>query len=199
MVSCAVAVPVPYLALALTDVALAATGHTAARRVTKPLLMPALLPGRTPATRRALALGWAGDVALLSDGPAALPAGLGCFLAGHGAWAAALRSRPSTGLVRRRPLLALPYAAAWLGLSAYLWPRTGSVRVPVLVYGAALTGTALVALDSGRPGTAAGGALFLVSDTLLALGRFAGVHLPGGEGAVMATYTAAQALLAEGG
>ena len=193
------AVPLPYLALALADVALAATDRTTARRLTKPLLMPALLPGRAPATRTALALGWAGDVALLSSGPAALPAGLGCFLAGHAAWIAALRTRPSTALVRRRPLRALPYAAAWLGLSAHLWPRTGSLRVPVLVYGAALTGTALVALDTGRPPAAAGGALFLASDTLLALGRFAGVHLPGGEALVMATYTAAQALLAEGG
>jgi uncharacterized membrane protein YhhN len=55
---------------------------------------------------------------------------------------------------------------------------------------------ALVALDSGRPVTAAGCALFLVSDGLLATERFARVQFPGSEGVVMATYTAAQALLA---
>jgi uncharacterized membrane protein YhhN len=54
----------------------------------------------------------------------------------------------------------------------------------------------LVALDSGSPRTAAGGVLFLVSDTLLALERFGGVRLPAHEGLVMATYSAAQGLLA---
>jgi uncharacterized membrane protein YhhN len=53
------------------------------------------------------------------------------------------------------------------------------------------------ALDSGSRRTAAGGALFLVSDTLLALEKFAGLHLPAHEGIVMATYTTAQALLAD--
>jgi uncharacterized membrane protein YhhN len=62
-----------------------------------------------------------------------------------------------------------------------------------------LTATAVAALDTGDDGTAAGGALFMVSDTLLALERFAGVHLPAHEGWVMASYTAAQALLAAGG
>ena len=56
--------------------------------------------------------------------------------------------------------------------------------------------TALVALDSGKARTAAGGALFMASDTLLALEKFAGVHLPAHEGWVMATYTGAQGLLA---
>ena len=36
-------------------------------------------------------------------------------------------------------------------------------------------------------------------NALLALERFAGVHLPAHEGWVMASYTAAQALLASGG
>ena len=45
-----------------------------------------------------------------------------------------------------------------------------------------------------RPG--GGGALFLVSDALLALEKFGGVHLPAHEGLVMAAYTSAQALLA---
>jgi uncharacterized membrane protein YhhN len=54
----------------------------------------------------------------------------------------------------------------------------------------------LAALDSGSPRSAAGGTLFLVSDTLLALEKFGGIQLPAHEGVVMATYTAAQALLA---
>ena len=44
--------------------------------------------------------------------------------------------------------------------------------------------------------TAAGGALFLASDTLLALEKFGDLRLPAHEGLVMATYASAQALLA---
>jgi hypothetical protein len=36
----------------------------------------------------------------------------------------------------------------------------------------------LAALDSGSPQTAAGGALFLASDALLALEKSGGLHLP---------------------
>lgn len=92
--------------------------------------------------------------------------------------------------------MALSYVAAWVGLNAVLWPRTGGDRWPVVVYSGVLTGTAVAALDTSDVATAAGGVLFLASDALLALERFAGVHLPGHEGWVMASYTAAQALLA---
>jgi uncharacterized membrane protein YhhN len=102
----------------------------------------------------------------------------------------------SDGLLRRRPLAAAPYLLAFAGLNAYLWPRTGKDRIPVLVYSAALLGTALMALDTGDRAVAAGGALFLVSDGLLALEKFGDVHLPMHEGVVMATYTSGQALLA---
>jgi uncharacterized membrane protein YhhN len=51
-------------------------------------------------------------------------------------------------------------------------------------------------VDSGSPRTAAGGTLFLLSDTLLALEKFGSIRLPAHEGLVMASYTSAQALLA---
>jgi uncharacterized membrane protein YhhN len=105
-------------------------------------------------------------VALLGSGETAFMAGLGCFLAGHVAWIIALRQ------------------------------RTGQDRIPVIVYSATLLAMSLAALDSGSPRTAAGGALFLASDTLLALEKFGGLHLPAHEGLVMVTYTSAQALLA---
>ena len=183
-----------YAAIAAVDTLLAATGRDGARRLTKPLLMPTLLAGKDRPTQRALALGGVGDVALLGSGPTAFTAGLGAFLAGHVAWMAALRPR-STGVLARRPAAALPYALAWAGLNAYLWPRTGKDRLPVLVYSAALVGTALAALDTNDEAVAAGGVLFMVSDALLALEKFGDVHLPAHEGVVMATYTSAQALL----
>ena len=182
-----------YPLLALADTALAATGRTRSRRLTKPLLMPTLLVGKARPTQRALALGGLGDVALLGSGDLAFTAGLGAFLASHLAWVAALRPHSRHAL---SPLRAVPYVAAWVGLNGYLWSRTGKDRVPVLVYSAALMGTALAALDTGDPAVAAGGALFVASDTLLALERFAHVELPGHEALVMATYTSAQALLA---
>ncbi len=182
-----------YPLVALADTLLAATGRHRERFVTKPLLMPTLLAGKPRPVQRALALGGAGDVALLGTSDLAFTAGLGSFLAGHVAWMAALRPKSQGALT---PAKAAPYVAAWVGLNAFLWKRTGRDRLPVLVYSAALMGTALTALDTDDRAIATGGALFVASDTLLALERFAGVTLPLHEGIVMTTYTAAQALLA---
>jgi len=185
-----------YVALAAADVVLAAAGRSRARRFTKPLLMPALMVGRDRPTQVALGLCGAGDVALMGSSEAAFTAGLGCFLAGHLAWVPALRARGGGGLLRRRPALGLPVVLAWAGLNAYLWNRTGKDRLPVAAYSTVLAGMTLVAVDTGVPWTAAGGGLFMLSDSLIALERFGGVHLPLHEGWVMATYTTAQALLA---
>jgi uncharacterized membrane protein YhhN len=186
-----------FVALAAADTFLAATGRARARRFTKPLLMPALMVGRDRPTRRALALGGAGDVALLGSSDAAFRAGLASFLAGQVAWIAVLRRRPGGGRLRRRPALAAPYLAAFGGLNVYLWKRTGRDRIPVVVYSVVLLAMSLTALDSGSSRAAIGGALFLASDSLLALEKFADLHLPAHEGLVMATYTSAQALLAD--
>ncbi len=185
-----------YAALAAADTLLAATGRGRERWLTKPLLMPVLMAGRDRPAQRALALGAAGDIALLGPGETAFTAGLVSFLGGHLAWIAALRQRPGRGYLRARPVLAVPHLAAFGAMNAYLWPRTAQNRIPVLVYSAALLAMSLTALDSGSPRTAAGGALFLTSDTLLALEKFGGLKLPVHEGLVMATYTTAQALLA---
>jgi uncharacterized membrane protein YhhN len=185
-----------FVAIAAADTLLAATRHDRLRWLTKPLLVPALMVGRDRPTQGALALGGVGDVALLGSSDAAFTAGLASFLAGHVAWIIALRQRPGGGLLRTRPVLAAPYLAAFGALNVYLWKRTGRDRIPVIAYSATLLAMSLTALDSGSPRTATGGALFGVSDGLLALEKFGGVHLPGGEGTVMATYAGAQALLA---
>jgi uncharacterized membrane protein YhhN len=185
-----------YAALAAADTLLAATGRDRQRWLTKPLLMPVLMVGRDRPVQRALAFAGAGDVALLGGTDSAFTAGLVSFLAGHLAWIIAVRQRPGGGRLRGRPVLAAPHVAAFGALNAYLWKRTGKDRIPVIVYSAALLAMSLTALDSGSPTTAAGGALFLVSDALLALEKFGGLHLPAHEGLVMATYTSAQALLA---
>jgi uncharacterized membrane protein YhhN len=185
-----------YAALAAADALLAATGRDRPRRLTKPLLMPVLMAGRDREVQRALALGGVGDVALLGRSETAFTAGLASFLAGHLAWIAALRQRPGGGYLRAHPALAVPPVAAFGAMNAYLWKRTGKDRIPVAVYSAVLLAMSLTALDSGSPRTAAGGTLFLASDTLLALEKFGGLRLPAHEGLVMATYATSQALLA---
>ena len=185
---------VVFVALAAADTLLAATGRHRQRWLTKPLLMA----GRDRPAQRALALSGVGDVALLGSSETAFTAGLVSFLAGHVAWIIALRQRPGGGRLRARPALAAPHLAAFGALNAYLWKRTGKDRIPVVVYSAALLAMSLTALDSDSPRTAAGGALFLTSDALLALEKFGDLHLPAHEGLVMATYTSAQALLATG-
>ena len=187
---------VAFAALAAADTLLAATGHDRPRWLTKPLLMPVLMAGRDRPSQRALALGGVGDVALLGSGETAFTAGLVSFLAGHVAWIIALRQRPGGGWLRARPALAVPHVLTFGAMNAYLWKRTGQDRIPVLVYSAALLVMSLTALDTGSPRTAAGGALFLASDTLLALEKFGELRLPAHEGLVMATYASAQALLA---
>ena len=143
-----------------------------------------------------LGLSWVGDVALMKPGDAAFGAGLGSFLAAHFCYLAAFRSRRrDTGSVGGAPLK-LAYAIAWIALNALLLPRAGKLRVPVFVYGATLAAMAAAAADTGSPGVAAGGAAFLVSDSVLALNKFDAAHIPAAGAVVMLTYTAAQALIA---
>jgi uncharacterized membrane protein YhhN len=185
-----------FAGLAAADTFLAATGRDRPRLLTKPLLMPALMIGRDRPERRALALSWAGDVALLGSSETAFRAGLVSFLASHVAWIDALRRRQGGGRLAAYPALAAVPLTAAVAVNACLWRRTGDDRIPVLVYSAALLAMSLTALDRGSPAAAAGGALFLVSDSLLALQKFGVARLPAGDGLVMATYATAQALLA---
>ena len=142
-----------------------------------------------------LGLSWLGDVALLGEGDGPFSIGLGAFLVAHFFYLAALRRRP-TGAVQHRPWIAGAYGLAWGVLNAVLWNRTGRLRVPVLIYGTTLSAMALAALDTGCPTTAIGGAAFLLSDSILALDNFGVVELPAADAMVMASYTAAQALIA---
>jgi uncharacterized membrane protein YhhN len=195
-----------YGPVAATDIALAAAGNRWARRLTKPLLMPLLAAQvikseaddeSTPLVLAGLGMSWAGDVALMAEGEAAFGAGLGSFLAAHGCYLAAFAKRRRGG-VRKRPWLAAAYGLAWAGLNARLWPRTGKLRIPVVIYGTALAAMAIAALDTDDPAVAAGGAAFMVSDSILALRTFDGLTGPVADALVMLTYTAAQALIADG-
>jgi uncharacterized membrane protein YhhN len=192
---------VAYTIAAGADVMLASKGNRRLRWLTKPALMPLLAATEVrrsdPLIVAGLGLSWLGDVALLSEGEGPFTVGLASFLAAHLAYVVALAKRRAGGM-RKSPGLARVYAAAWLGLNLLLWPHTGRLRVPVVVYGSALVAMALAALETGDTQASAGGALFLASDSVLALDTFGVVKTPGIDGLVMLTYAAAQPLIAHG-
>lgn len=130
----------------------------------------------------ALALCWAGDAALLAHGTRAFLAGLVLFLLGHVAfllrWGAVLNGQhwplpPPAALATGVALLIA--ATAYL---RWLWPRTGRLAWPVLVYMTVLMAMTLAALwlaalQGGAAWRAAAGALlFAASDAMLAWRRF---------------------------
>ncbi|WP_432251898.1 lysoplasmalogenase [Streptomyces sp. HNM1019] len=168
--------------------------------LTKPALMPVLAvwalarggPWPLPA---ALLCGCGGDVLLQIGGETAFLAGMGCFAAGHLCYVV-LFAR--AGRRRTRPWVAAGYGVAWLGTVALLWSGLASqLRLPVAGYSLLLTVMALAALGAG-PWTGIGGALFMLSDTLIAAGLADWPRPPVPQFWIMATYIAAQWLLAAG-
>ncbi|MCC4317008.1 lysoplasmalogenase [Streptomyces malaysiensis] len=176
--------------------------------LTKPALMPvlagwALVRGGPWPLPAALLCGCGGDVLLQIGGETAFLAGMGCFAAGHlcylalfaraGRGRAAARAEPRTAA-----WVAAGYGVAWLGTVALLWPGLAAhLRLPVAGYSLLLTAMALAALGAG-PWTGLGGALFMLSDTLIAAGLADWPRPPVPQFWIMATYVAAQWLLMTG-
>jgi uncharacterized membrane protein YhhN len=118
----------------------------------------------------ALVLCLAGDVLLAL--PRGLAAGLGCFLVGHLAYAAAFSTLVPFGAWSwPAAAIAIPSVAA----AVWLWPHLGRMRVPVLAYIVVITVMVWGALSvAGRaPWMAVAGALlFYLSDLAVARDRF---------------------------
>lgn len=107
-----------------------------------------------------------------------------------------LRSGAAAGL-RRRWYIPVGYAVVWAGLVTAMWSGLGALQVPVAAYSLLLTGTAVTAAGLGWL-TGLGGALFFISDGLIA-GRLADLPQPPMPSLwIMSTYIAAQYLLASG-
>ncbi|MFD7506170.1 lysoplasmalogenase [Streptomyces sp. NPDC059850] len=169
-------------------------------QLTKPALMPVLaayaaLRGAPRPLVAALLCGCGGDVLLQLGGETAFLAGMGCFAAGHLCY---LTLFARSGRRRTVPWVAYGYGAVWLGSTAALWSGLDAgLRVPVAAYSLLLTAMALGALRTGvRAGL--GGALFLLSDGLIAAGLADWPQLPVPQFWIMATYIAAQYLLTTG-
>ena len=72
--------------------------------------------------------------------------------------------------------------------------EAGALLAPVVVYGVALATMAVLSTGLGRLG-GLGGAIFLLSDSLIAIGAFTDIDIPGRGFWVMLTYVVGQALL----
>ncbi|MFE2165568.1 lysoplasmalogenase [Streptomyces sp. NPDC059447] len=165
--------------------------------IAKPLLMPLLVAyvimrGAPRLLVAALLFGWGGDLALLFDADAAFLVGMGSFAVGHVCYLVLFGKRAAN------PLLGGAYVLALVGTVAMLWADLpADLRIPVAGYSLLLTAMAYRSSSLGvRAGI--GGALFLLSDTLIATGVAAWPQLPRPDFWIMATYVAAQYLLATG-
>ncbi|MEU2618980.1 lysoplasmalogenase [Streptomyces sp. NPDC007157] len=190
-------------ALALAaDLGCLAAGCHAGHVVAKVLLMPLLAAwtARAGGPRllvAALLCGWGGDVLLLSDADPAFMAGMACFAAGHVCYLVLFR-RHGPAHARAR-VLAVAYAAALVTLVALLWPDLpAGLRVPVAGYSTLLTAMAYTAVTRLGPVAGLGGALFMLSDTLIATGVADWPQLPRPDFWIMLTYAVGQFLLVRG-
>lgn len=200
--------------LALGDLLALLAGFGPGHAVCKPLLMP-LLAGHVAAAGgprlliATLLCGWGGDTLLLFDADPAFLAGMGSFAAGHVCYLVLFRRygniqryatagpRGASPRTRGAGLVAV-YALALAVTVSLLWTDLpAGMRGPVAGYSLLLTAMALGATTLGVT-AAAGGALFLLSDTLIATGVAEWPQLPRPDLAIMLTYIVAQYLLVAG-
>lgn len=169
---------------------------------TKALLMPTLaawvwLNNGSRLIVAALLLSAGGDIALQFDSESVFILGMAFFAAAHVCFVGFFVRAGAVAAIRRRWFIAAGYGVVWAILVAALWPGLGDLRYPVAGYSLLLTANAIVSAGY-RVRTGLGGALFLISDALIAFG-LADLPRPPLPGMwVMATYIAAQYLLASG-
>ena len=206
-------VAIALCACALVSAALATWSQAASRRglhlVTKPLAtaliiaVAAVAAAPVPAAYKTLVLaGLAfsllGDVALMFP-EKWFTAGLVSFLAAQILYILAFRPQPGHPV---SPMVFLPFVLYGLLMFFLLAPGLGKMKLPVLVYIAAITIMAgfaagrFVDLGGTRPLLAfAGAVLFLISDSVLAYDRFAKKIGPA-QILILGTYFPAQLLIA---
>lgn len=180
---------------------------TAVKTLSVALLALAGLAGLAPGLIVAgLALGSAGDFALSRPGTRAFLAGMAAFALGHLAYVLAFagRSLELGGLAFGPGRVALLGLLVVLMISTEFWlaPRTGALRWPVrgygLIIGAMAAAVILLPENGGDRLLQVGAALFLLSDTLLAIRQFVARGEPAKRAlgyAVWPAYWAGQALI----
>ncbi|WP_330233489.1 lysoplasmalogenase [Nocardia sp. NBC_00508] len=215
-----------FLVAAAVTVYGAVTGREKAQWIAKPLLMPLLAAdvategAEMPSTDRTVLIGslgaaTVGDILLIDpDDDRRLIAGASSFAvmqAGYSALWWRMGGRPTAGAV-------VPRVVAWLGAAGLLRAKAPSVAAPLTAYGVALGTATVLASDpvlepaakniagvnvpgaDPRSRLGLGALLFTVSDGLIVLRRlFARGERARRvtEAAILATYAAAQYLLAD--
>ncbi|MEU2040237.1 lysoplasmalogenase [Nocardia niwae] len=215
-----------FLAAAAVTVYGAVTGREKAQWLAKPLLMPLLAAdvathgGQLPSTERTVLIGslgaaTVGDILLIDpDDDRRLIAGASSFAVMQTGYATLwwrMGGRPTAGV-------AVPRLAAWLGAAGMLRSKAPTVAAPLTAYGVTLGAAAVLASDPAlapaaknvagltipgadpRSRLGLGALLFTVSDGLIVLRRlFARGQRARRvtEGVILATYAAAQYLLAD--
>ncbi len=163
------------------------------------LIRPAA-PQYRAAIAAGLAFSLAGDVALLF--PRRFTWGLALFLLAQVGYLYAFSL--GSPVDARQTVALLPFAAAGVGVVGYLWHGLGARRIPVMIYVATTAAMAWRAAVRGQAPTVphasfvlalAGACLFMASDAIVALRRF-GRPFPGAQPVELATYWAAQTLIA---
>lgn len=206
-----------FLLVATADLAGLIAGAETVHLVAKPLLMPLLagyaaLRGAPRLLVAALLFGWGGDVFLLADNDLAFLVGMGSFAVGHVCYLTLFGSgsgsgsgsgrgdggREGRGRASAPMVTGGGYAVVLVVFLVLIWPDLpADLRIPLTGYSLLLTAMAWRAGGFG-PYAAVGGALFLLSDALIATGIAEWPQAPAPDFWVMLTYIAAQALLTLG-
>lgn len=192
-----------FLLAAAVDLAGLLAGAETVHLVAKPLLMPLLagyaaLRGGPRLLVAALLFGWGGDVFLLADNDLAFLVGMGSFAVGHVCYLTLFGRGEGRGRGPVPLVTGAGYAVVLVVFLVLIWPDLpADLRIPLTGYSLLLTAMAWRAGVLGRY-AAAGGALFLLSDALIATGIADWPQAPAPDFWVMLTYIAAQALLTLG-
>lgn len=197
-----------FVLVALVDLVAELVGWTALALACRALLMPLLaLFCWTVAARRsrlvilvvvALLLSWLGDfVGSAVPDTWTVPVKIGFFLLAQVVYIVAFIPYWRLSLVARPPLL-IAYGIALTALVGVVAANAGPLAVPVAVYGASLAVMAVLATGVSRL-AGIGGALFLVSDIVLAVEFFvAPGSIPYAAFVNMALYLPAQLMITLG-
>ncbi|MGW3302776.1 lysoplasmalogenase [Streptomyces rubiginosohelvolus] len=192
-----------FLLVAAADLAGLLAGAETVHLVAKPLLMPLLagyaaLRGAPRLLVAALLFGWGGDVFLLADNDLAFLVGMGSFAVGHVCYLTLFGRGEGRGRAPAPLVTGAGYAVVLVVFLVLIWPDLpADLRIPLTGYSLLLTAMAWRAGVFG-PYAAAGGALFLLSDALIATGIAKWPQAPAPDLWVMLTYIAAQTLLTLG-
>jgi uncharacterized membrane protein YhhN len=186
--------------------------------VVKPLLMISLslfyylnLPTKSSRFNYFILLGLifsiGGDTFLMFKGSQFFMAGLGCFLVTHIFYILGFQhyQKTTTGFIRHQKWLLVPFVLYLLGILSYLWDNLNDLKIPVVIYSLVICSMAVAALNLKNKMPSVffytlflGVLLFLFSDSVIALNKFAGegLQIPYPRLMIMITYILAQLLIA---